>query len=358
VTIELGRYRFGARRSTIRTLAIGARCAVLGWSFLAADMWSFFIPTASTSGPGFYSDLQRLVWTLSFLIGSLFFLLFAMSCLWAAHALAEVASHPVGMQADLPLVRRWRAHIKPPLGLALVGTGVLICIPLLHLFVLRRIINPVVGLLVAGILSVIMLIHGWVAMRAAGKARADADSNPADRYKYFDWTAISLSDKERFRRLYGHDWKHPEEIVHRAEAEQYRAEASDKRYSLLAFSFVLAVLVAAVIQPVLYAQLKSYWSDAVVHAGTDSSFPLLQLVGLVPLFSAAVLVPGIQMRSSRYSKLERLYEDRSTALRELTARKRINGARDSVSRHVCAPSLRPSITRVQPVTASQIRPAP
>jgi hypothetical protein len=255
VMIELGQYRYGARRSTIRMMSIAARSAVLGWLFLAIYMWTFFIPSVNSAGPGVHSDLERIASELAFLVGFLFFLFFIGSGLWVTQSLGSVASHDASPATTQKLVRpytRWlRGFTRPPGALWVVGLGIFVCVPLIKLFVIRHVVTGVTGLGVASALSAIMLIHGWLLLRMAAKARADAAADLFDRYRHFDWTAISVSDKERFSRVHGSDWKFPADIRHRAEAEQYRAEAADMRHGLLFASFILAVFVAVFIQPVL-----------------------------------------------------------------------------------------------------------
>jgi hypothetical protein len=65
----------------------------------------------------------------------------------------------------------------------------------------------------------------------------------------------------------------------------------------------------------------------------------MRLISLLLLLLAAILAPIIQTISSRYSRLENLYEDRANELRDITERKRINAARVPLTRHVRARSL-------------------
>lgn len=301
--IQLGNFRFGIRKGTVRLIGIGTRCAVIGYIFWAGMLLHGLLGHSS-------STIYLIMLAIGSICNALFFTCCGVAVMDLNSAQFQVASE-VDASGQLQKFRTTKDYAFLTSS-AFVLAVILYAMPLGILYTLR-LQSPLLMAVTTAVAVALMLWHSSVLISIHSSVRKQYEKDENDVYRLFDWTKLESTDEERFRKRYGKGWKSPSAIDHPAEADQYASDASGRRYGFLATSFIVGIVVAVVVQPVLADRIRAIYY-VFLHPSTPAP-NAWQYATFAVLLVAALSVLMLQQQAGRYERLEKLYEDRAKELR-------------------------------------------
>lgn len=300
--IEVLGFRHAAGQPTARAAAAAAAVFALTYLVYGAEV------VATGMGlPGDVTFAANLIALMLYMLATLLFLLTLVM-------LVDVDKQPVAIPDEAPPRRRWAASaraawLRQPAvwlvavilaAIGLAGRGATLG-------------GPVHGLMEAAVLA-LMIWHLRAAARLTSAMRQSAKNGNGQPYWGFDWNDADVSDDARFNeRFRTQVWKPPHLITHPVEADKYAQRARSRRV------FTLTAAAGATLVSAVWAQrvVVKIWQDLTPLMGhpTPHNIGLGYLLAWCAALASFMIPVMLQHRATELDALAKMYDERSTALR-------------------------------------------